>query len=84
VENDQAEPKTGRPKSKVPKELLKLRLDPTTLRMLEELETYGRFGTTKQDIVMYVLRTWLWEHEARLVAGIASKARPLGSGADQL
>jgi hypothetical protein len=79
VENDQFEPKTGRPKSKVPKEVLKLRLDPTTLRMLEELEIYGRFGTTKQDIVMHILRTWLWEHEARLIAGIASKVSPLGS-----
>jgi hypothetical protein len=48
--------------------------------MLEELELYGRLGTTKQEIIMYILRSWLWENEARLKAGIASKDNPLGGG----
>jgi hypothetical protein len=78
VENIQPDQKTGRPKNKTRKEACKLPLDPATLRMLEELEVYGRLGTTKQEIVMYILRSWLWENEARLKAGIASRDNPFG------
>lgn len=79
MENDEPGPKTGRPKNKSRTEPLKLRLDSTTSRMLEELEAYGRFGTTKQEIVLYIVRSWLWEHEIRLKAGMASREKPLGS-----
>ena len=79
MENSLPSPKIGRRKKKTSTEPLKLRLDATTARMLEELEMYGRIGTTKQEIVMHILRTWLWENEARLRAGIASKDKPLSS-----
>lgn len=68
--------KTGRPASKTRKAPFKVPLDPATSKMLEELEAYGRLGTTKQEIVMYILRSWLWENEARLRAAIASKDAP--------
>ena len=78
MENNQPASRTGRPRSKAPTEPLKLRLDAATSMMLEELRAYGRFGTTKQEIVMFIVRSWLWEHEARLKTGIASKDRPFG------
>lgn len=78
MENEKPEQKPGRPKNKTRKGTFKLPLDPTTSRMLEELELYGRLGTTKQEIIMYILRSWLWENEARLKAGIASSDNPFG------
>jgi len=68
----------GRPKRKVDTEPLNLQLDPTTARMLEALEMYGRLGTTKQEIVLYVLRSWLWENESRLREAIKLKELPFG------
>jgi hypothetical protein len=76
VENPLPGAKSGRPKSKARTEPLKLRLDPATSKMLEELEMFGRLGTTKQEIVMYIVRSWLWENEARLKDAVASKDRP--------
>jgi hypothetical protein len=31
------------------------------------------------EIVMYIVRSWLWEHEARLKAAVVSKDKPFGS-----
>lgn len=78
-ESDQPIPiRAGRPKRKVETEPLNLQLDPATARMLEALELYGRLGTTKQEIVLYVLRSWLWENESRLKEAIQSKESPFG------
>lgn len=77
-EPEQPTPIRGRPKRRVETEPLNLQLDPTTARMLEALEVYGRLGTTKQEIVLYVLRSWLWENEGRLKESIQSKEMPLG------
>lgn len=82
-EPDQLIPiRAGRPKRKVETESLNLQLDPATARMLQTLEVYGRLGTTKQEIVLYVLRSWLWENETRLRAAIQSKEMPLGAVQD--
>ena len=78
MENDVPKQKPGRRKKRVPTEPLKLRLDPSTSKMLEELEVYGRIGTSKQEIVMFIVRSWLWENEARLRAAILSIERPFG------
>ena len=78
-EPDQPIPIRGRPKRKVDTEPLNLQLDPATARMLEALEIYGRIGTTKQEIVLYILRSWLWENELRLKSAIRSKESPFGS-----
>jgi len=77
-EPEQPIPIRGRPKRKVDTEPLNLQLDPTTARMLEALEIYGRVGTTKPEIVLYILRSWLWENESRLRAAIQSKETPFG------
>jgi hypothetical protein len=78
-EPEQPIPIRGRPKRKVETEGLTLQLDPTTVLILETLELYARLGTTKQEIVMYVLRSWLWENEARLKEAIKAKEAPLGA-----
>jgi len=78
-EPEQPIPIRGRPKRKVETEPLTLQLDPATVRILEALELHGRLGTTKQEIVMYILRSWLWENEARLKESIQSSESPLGS-----
>jgi hypothetical protein len=77
-EPEQPIPIRGRPKRKVETEGLTIQLDPATVRILETLELYGRLGTSKQEIVMYVLRSWLWENEARLRDAIKIKESPLG------
>lgn len=71
-------PIRGRPKRRVETEPLTLQLDPATARMLEVLEGYGRLGTTKQEIVLHILRSWLWENEARLKGAIESWETPFG------
>ncbi len=77
-EHNEAKASVGRPKNDIDIELLTLRLDPITLRMLEALRGYGRFGATRQEIILYILRSWLWENEPRLKTAIASKDKPLG------
>lgn len=77
-EPEQPIPIRGRPKRKVETEPLTIQLDPASVRILEALELYGRLGTTKQEIVIYILRTWLWENEPRLKAEIQSKESPFG------
>jgi len=78
-EPEQPIPIRGRPRRKVDTEPLSLQLDPATARMLEALEIYGRVGTTKPEIVLYILRSWLWENESRLRASIQSKEAPFGA-----
>lgn len=72
----------GRPKRKVDTEPLTLQLDPATARILDSLEIYGRLGTTKQEIVLYVLRHWLWDNEDRLRNSIQSRETPFGLSQD--
>ena len=67
-----------RPKHKVDTEPLTVPLDPATARMLEALEAYGRLGTTKQEIILHLLRSWLWENESRLREAIKSREAPFG------
>lgn len=81
-EPDQPIPIRGRPKRKVDTEPLSLQLDPATARMLEALEIYGRLGTTKPEIVLYILRSWLWENESRLKTAVQSKDAPFGTVQD--
>lgn len=82
VENESPIPIRGRPKRKVDTEPLTLQLDPATAGMLETMEVYGRLGTTKSEIVLYILRSWLWENEARLKSAIQSRDAPLGVAQD--
>jgi len=73
----------GRPPNKVATEEVKLPVDPATLRMLDDLIEYGRIGTTRPDVVMFILRLWLWENQARLSREIASKDDPFSKAPTQ-
>ncbi len=73
----------GRPESKVKKKDLPLAIDPVTYRMLETLEGYGRFGTSKQEVLLFIVRSWFWENEARLKAALSSAETPLGAVASE-
>lgn len=77
---DDAEKKTaGRPINNVPGREIHLKtVDPVTYRMIEALEAYGRFGRSKQEVVLFILRSWLLEREEYLKTAIASRERPLG------
>jgi hypothetical protein len=46
--------------------------------MLDALEAYGGLGSSKQEIVLFILRWWLRENKHRLTADIRSKDAPFG------
>ena len=69
----------GRPESKVPSRTVSItNMDPVTFRMLEGLEMYGRFGRSKPEVVLFIVRSWLLEREPSLKSAIASRETPLG------
>lgn len=69
----------GRPESNVPARNIDITtVDPVTFRMIEALVSYGRFGRTKQEVALFIIRSWLLEKEEYLRAAIASREIPLG------
>jgi hypothetical protein len=52
--------------------------DPVTVRMLEALVNYGRYGDSKQQVALHIIRTWLTENEEYLKKEIAARYEPLG------
>jgi len=69
----------GRPENNVPgREIDITTMDPVTFRMIEALVAYGRFGRSKQEVVLFIIRSWLLEKEEYLKAAIASREAPLG------
>jgi hypothetical protein len=77
---DDAGKKTGgRPEIDVPgREIHITTMDPVTFRMIEALVAYGRFGRSKQEVVLFIVRSWLLEKEEYLRTAIASRDTPLG------
>lgn len=53
-------------------------MDVLTFRMLTALTDYGRFGRSRPEVALFIIRSWLWDNEARLKAGIATNDKPLG------
>ena len=69
----------GRPQSKTgSRQLTITNMDVLTFRMLGTLVEYGRFGRSRPEVALFVLRSWLWDNEARLKSGIATSDKPLG------
>ena len=69
----------GRPERIVPNRQIDITsMDPVTYRMIESLVAYGRFGRTKQEVALFIIRSWLLEREEYLKAAIASRESPLG------
>jgi hypothetical protein len=82
-QSDQSKGSAGRPESKTRKVDLPLSIDLVTNRMLQTLAGYGRLGTSRQEVVLFILRSWFWENESRLITGISSEETPLGIKAPQ-
>jgi len=69
----------GRPPGKrAQTKSLPLALDEATCQKLDALIKYGGFGTTRQEIIKFVLRHWFWENEDRLRDAVGSKDNPFG------
>jgi hypothetical protein len=79
MEEDTSKKTGGRPVNNVPRRNIDITtMDPVTYRMIEALEAYGRFGRSKQEVVLFIVRSWLLEREDYLRTAIASRERPLG------
>lgn len=79
-EQDQPKASAGRPRNETPpKEITISNMDPLTFRMLGTLIEYGRFGRSRPEIALFIIRSWLWENEEKLKAGIEASDKPLGS-----
>jgi hypothetical protein len=79
---EESQPKVspGRPRSEAPAKEIKIsNMDSLTFRMLGTLIEYGRFGRSRPEIALFIIRSWLWENEEKLRAGIAASDKPLGS-----
>jgi hypothetical protein len=46
--------------------------------MLDTLVAYGRFGRSRPDVALFIIRSWLMENEAYLKSAIISRETPLG------
>lgn len=76
---DDQQKKWGRPLSITPRRTIDIKaVDPVTYRMIETLASYGRFGTTNPEVALFIIRSWLMEHEEYLKNAIASRENPLG------
>jgi hypothetical protein len=75
--------KPKRPRGRSPKEgfteKVILAVDEATCVKLDALIEYGGFGTSRSQIVMFILRLWLRENHDAVKADIASKLTPFGS-----
>ena len=69
----------GRPENNVPAREVDIKtMDSVTFRMLEALVAYGRFGRSKQEVALFIIRSWLLEKEEYLRSAIMSREMPLG------
>jgi hypothetical protein len=68
----------GRPRKGGKTENVPLKVDEATIRKLDALIEYGGFGTSRQEIVMTILRIWFWDHDTKIKADVASKDAPFG------
>jgi hypothetical protein len=76
---EDASKKPGRPENSVPGRQLDITtVDPVTFRMIEALVAYGRFGRSKQEVALFIIRSWLLDKEEYLKSAIAARESPLG------
>jgi hypothetical protein len=60
----------GRPPRSVPPRTIVMKVDHATYRMIEALASYGRFGDSPPAVALFIIRTWIFENEARLKSAI--------------
>jgi hypothetical protein len=51
---------------KAPTAKLQLTVDAATERLLQEMTALGVHGTTKSEVAVSILRSWLWANEEKL------------------
>lgn len=51
---------------KAPTTKLQLTVDASTERLLQEMTALGVHGTTKSEVAVSILRSWLWANEEKL------------------
>ena len=54
---------------------LSLTIDPATDRLLDGLAQYGCFGTTREEVALFILRCFLWEEMPRLKERVRDNER---------
>jgi hypothetical protein len=76
---EESSKKPGRPENSVPSRSIDITtVDPVTFRMIEALVAYGRFGRTRPEVALFIIRAWLLEKEEYLKTAILSRENPLG------
>jgi hypothetical protein len=76
---ESARKQAGRPEGSVPKYNIDITtVDPITSRMIDALVAYGRFGRTRPEVALFIIRTWLLEREVYLKGAIENRDNPLG------
>lgn len=81
---EESEKKVGRPESSGPRHTIEITtVDPVTFRMLESLVAYGRFGRSRPEVALFIIRSWLLEKEEYLKRAITARKIPLGDVAPE-
>jgi hypothetical protein len=76
---ESAKKQAGRPEGSVPKYSIEITtVDPVTSRMIDAIVTYGRFGRSRPEVALFIIRTWLMERENYLTGAIQNRDSPLG------
>jgi hypothetical protein len=70
----------GRPPKEGATEKVIWAVDEATCLKLDALIEYGGLGTSRTEIVMFILRLWLRDNHDGIKADIASKFSPFGPG----
>lgn len=79
MEEEPSKKQGGRPERNIPSHTIEIKaMDPVTFRMIETLAAYGRFGCSKPEVALFIIRSWLMEREEYLRKAIASQDSPLG------
>ena len=63
---------------------IQLTIDRGTDRLLEEMISMGIHGTSKSEVAVAIIRSWLWANEEKLRQnGVALVRTPIGKPEDQ-
>lgn len=68
----------GRPPKEGVTERVVLAVDEATCLKLDALVEFGGYGTSRTEIVMYILRLWLRDNHDGIKADIEAKFAPFG------
>jgi hypothetical protein len=80
---DQPKRPRGRPQKDGITRTVVLAVDEATCLKLDALVEYGGLGTSRTEIVMFILRIWLRENHEKIKSDIASKLEPFASSRER-